>query len=97
MKPIKNILMCVASFFRPKASTPEVVAETQYVPVEQDLEVAFRYANARLPILHTKHKNLGDEASILRGRKIAWVETGEVSVCLHFEDESTLTVSIPQK
>lgn len=97
MKPIKNALLCVASFFRVKASTPVACAVTHCVPVEQELQVAFRYGNARLPILQTRHKNLGDEASVLKGRKIAWIETGEVGICLHFEDESTLTVSIPQK
>lgn len=97
MKPFKNALMCVASFFRFKASTSEACVETHCVPVKQELEVAFRYAHARLPIVQTKLENLGDDASVLKGRKIAWVETGEVSICLHFEDESTLTVSIPQK
>ncbi|HDS1721590.1 hypothetical protein NPS53_08770 [Pseudomonas putida] len=90
------LLRFIATVFSRKTSAPEVRTETPCVPVAQDLEVAFRYAQARLPILHTKHKNLGDEASVLKGRKIAWVETGEVSVCLHFEDGSTFTVSAPQ-
>ncbi|PWD02100.1 hypothetical protein [Pseudomonas amygdali] len=97
MKPIKNALLCVASFFRPKTSTREACVETHCVPEKQELEVAFRYAHARLPIVQTKLENLGDDASVLKGRKIARVETGEVSICLHFEDESTLTISIPRK
>nr|CEK41961.1 hypothetical protein PQBR57_0008 [Pseudomonas fluorescens SBW25] len=58
------------------------------------MQVAFRYAQARLPIVQTKHKNLGNEASVLKGRTVACVETGETGVCLRFEDGSTLTISI---
>ncbi|KAF0254019.1 hypothetical protein [Pseudomonas putida] len=97
MKSIKSALLrLIAPVFQHEASAAETRDETPCVPVAQELEVAFRFANARLPILQTKHKNLGDEASVLKGRKISWVETGEVSVCLHFEDGSTFTVSAPQ-
>ena len=97
MKSIKSALLrLIAPVFQREASTVEIRNETPCVQVAQELEVAFRYANARLPILQTKHKNLGDEASVLKGRKIAYVETGEVSVCLHLEDGSTFTVSAPQ-
>ncbi|NVL49985.1 hypothetical protein F2S72_09565 [Pseudomonas syringae pv. actinidiae] len=98
MKLALNVLLsAVASLFRSKANVTEAVTDTPCVPVEQELQLAFRYARARLPIICTGHKTLGADASVLNGRKIAWVEANDMGICLHFEDESTFTVSIPQK
>lgn len=68
-------------------------APLRITETDAELLVEFRYANAPSPIVCTKHRSLGKQAGVVSGRKVARVETGDVSVWLHFEDGSSLAIS----
>lgn len=94
---VQNLLMHIMSFFRFNASGAERTNTAPVAEVRQELQVAFSDPGYSVPFFKMEHKELGDdECRHLTGKKVAWIETGEVSVCLHFDDDTSLTVSIPR-